>query len=101
MRSRLDMQEYLQQLLGSKNVYFQPPEGMRISYPAFIYNPSKRGDRFANNSRYLKRRSYFVQYVSPTYDERFVESILDQDYCSFDRYFAKDDLHHFNFTMFY
>lgn len=101
MHSRLDMQEHLQRLLGSKNVYFQPPEGMRISYPAFVYDHARRADRFANGSRYLKRRSYYVQYISQTYDEAFVENILDQEYCAFDKYFAKDDLYHFNFTMFY
>ena len=32
-RSRLALQSLLEELLGSKNVYYQPPENLKMVYP--------------------------------------------------------------------
>ena len=37
MASRLDLQTFLEELLESKNVYFQPPESVKMKYPAIVY----------------------------------------------------------------
>ena len=37
MASRLDLQTFLEELLESKNVYFQPPESVKMNYPAIVY----------------------------------------------------------------
>ena len=37
MASRLDLQTFLEELLKSKNVYFQPPESVKMKYPAIVY----------------------------------------------------------------
>ena len=34
---RNDLQKLLVEVLGSKNVYFQPPESVKMKYPAIVY----------------------------------------------------------------
>ena len=38
MRNRLDLQKIFEDILGSKNVYFQPPESLKMKYPAIRYS---------------------------------------------------------------
>ena len=38
MASRLELQKLLEMLLGNKNVYYQPPASLSISYPCVIYS---------------------------------------------------------------
>ena len=58
--SRLKLQETLEQVLGSKNVYFQPPESMRLKYPCIVYGISSGDTIFANNVPYKFDISYQV-----------------------------------------
>ena len=37
MASRLDLQTFLEEILESRNVYFQPPESVKMKYPAIVY----------------------------------------------------------------
>ena len=41
MDSRLKLQELLEKLLESKNVYYQPPESKKMEYPAIKYSVDK------------------------------------------------------------
>ena len=34
---RLELHEILCTILGSRNVYFQPPESIKMNYPAIVY----------------------------------------------------------------
>ena len=38
MGSRLELQSKLEELLGSRNVYYQPPESLKMKYPAIRYS---------------------------------------------------------------
>lgn len=38
MGTRLELQSKLVELLGSKHVYYQPPESVKIEYPAIVYS---------------------------------------------------------------
>lgn len=37
MASRLNLQTFLEEILESRNVYFQPPESVKMKYPAIVY----------------------------------------------------------------
>ena len=39
-RTRLTLQTKLEDLLGSKHVYYQPPENLKMEYPAIRYSKS-------------------------------------------------------------
>ena len=36
-KTRLELQSVLEQTLGSRNVYFQPPASVKMKYPAIVY----------------------------------------------------------------
>ena len=36
-KTREELHELLVSVLGSRNVYFQPPESIRMQYPAIVY----------------------------------------------------------------
>ena len=39
MADRKALQADLEQLIGSRNVYYQPPENVKMNYPAIVYEP--------------------------------------------------------------
>ena len=57
-RSRLELQKYLEDLLGSRQVYFQPPASIQMKYPAIVYSLSNMNNIPANNDSYLVDKTY-------------------------------------------
>lgn len=101
MASRLDLQTKLESILGSRNVYFQPPSSVRIKYPAIIYSRKDIEIRSADNIAYRKLPSYEVILIDKNPDSEFADKILDLPYCSFDRHYESDNLNHDVFTLYY
>lgn len=101
MASRLDLQTKLESILGSRNVYFQPPSSVRIKYPAIVYSRKDIEIRSADNIAYRKLPSYEVILIDKNPDSEFVDKILDLPYCAFDRHYESDNLNHDVFTLYY
>ena len=101
MSNRLDLQAKFEAILGSRNVYFQPPVSVKLSYPAIVYAIKDVETTFADNRAYLKAPSYEVTLIDKNPDNVFVEAILDIPYCTFDRHFKADNLNHYVFTLFH
>ena len=101
MSSRIELQDELEKLLGSKNVYYQPPESVKMEYPAIVYRRSNIDNNFADDLVY--RQSYFYELIviDKNPDNVFVEAILDIPYCTFDRHYKADNLNHYVFTLFH
>lgn len=101
MDRRLELQEILKNILGSSNVYFQPPESLKLQYPCIVYSRSDIDQKYADNRTYMSRVRYSLTLITRTPDSDFVKSILELPYCSYDRYYAADSLSHDSFTLFY
>ena len=101
MASRIELQTKLEEILGSRNVYFQPPASLRMNYPAIVYKLSGFKYKNANNSKYDVVRSYTVTLIDSDHESRFLNDILRIPYCSFDRQFISDNLYHFTFTLYF
>ena len=101
MSSRLELQSILEAILGSRNVYFQPPSSVRMQYPAIIYSRKDIEKRSANDGAYRKLPSYEVVLIDKNPDSQFVEKIVDLPYCSFDRHYESDNLNHEVFTIYH
>ena len=52
MPSRLNLQTTLETILGSRNVYFQPPESVKLKYPAIVYSRNDIMNQFADDGVY-------------------------------------------------
>ena len=101
MSSRLDLHTILCEILGSRNVYFQPPSSVRMQYPAIVYSRKDIEKRSADDGVYQKLPSYEVILVDKNPDSPFVEKILALPYCSFDRHYESDNLNHDVFTIYH
>ena len=101
MSDRLNLQTDLETILGSRNVYFQPPSSVRMQYPAIVYSRKDIEKRSANDGVYQKLPSYELILIDKNPDSKFVDKILELPYCSFDRHYESDNLNHDAFTLYY
>lgn len=101
MASRLELQSKLEELLGSKNVYYQPPESVKISYPAIIYSKNRINTTKADDSNYLKKNQYEIIVISRLPDNPVIDELLDIPYCSYDRHYVSDNLNHDVLTLYF
>ena len=103
MDQRLKIDEEFRAILSSENVYFQPPESMRMSYPAIRYsrNPGAH-KRNANNRLYMSRDLYEGVVIDRDPDSKIPGQILERfPMCNFGTSYKADNLNHFPFTIYY
>ena len=64
MDRRIEFDNLLKAILGSDNVYFQPPESMKLEYPCIIYNFATDDIDYADDEIYLLRHKYTIRYIA-------------------------------------
>lgn len=101
MGSRVELQSTLEKLLGSRNVYYQPPETLKMQYPAIVYNKSYVKLDRADDTTYNKRVRYELIVIAQRPDDPVVNKLLDVPYCSYERHFNSDNLNHDVLTLYY
>ncbi len=101
MDRRLELQTKLENILGSRNVYFQPPSNTKIEYPCIVYNRDDIDQRFADNRTYINTVRYSLTLISRSPESNLVSKILELPYCSYDRFYTTDSLNHDVFTLYY
>ena len=101
MANRLDLQSLLEELLGSRNVYYTPPESIKMQYPAIRYSKKKIESVHADDSKYLMRDCYELIVISRTPDHPVIKKLLELPYCSYDRPYVADNLYHDVLTIYY
>ena len=100
MITRLELHEKLCELLGSRNVYFQPPEGLKMSYPCIRYNVYDIYNRHADDGPETQFDSYQLVVIDPNPDGELKNKVKKLPMCSFDRYYAADNLNHYVYTIY-
>ena len=101
MASRLELQAKLEELLGSKNVYYQPPESLKMDYPAIIYSKNRINKKPADDTAYLISISYEIIVIDRRPDNTVIDKLLQLPMCSYDRNYKYDNLYHDVFTLYY
>lgn len=94
MMTRLELQSELERILGSGNVYFQPPEGYKLSYPCILYEKSSVRSIYADDVTYLKHPTFTVTVIDRDPDSDIPDRLLSLRGAKFDRHFTNDNLHH-------
>lgn len=100
-KSRTELQALLENLLGSPEVYFQPPASVRMKYPAIVYSLSGITDWEADDKPYIHNKSYQVTLIDKDPDSVYSDKLLELPLCSFERAFASDNLNHFVYRIFF
>lgn len=100
-RSRSDLHDRLIDILGSRNVYFQPPMSMKIKYPAIVYKRDGLDVKRADNISYQDKKRYSVTVIDEDPDSEIPDKVLTLLYSSFDRHYAIDGLNHDVYTVYF
>lgn len=98
---RKELQALLESILGSKNVYFQPPESYRIKYPCIIYTRERIDYKRADNIAYSRHTRYTITYIDQNKDGSIDEELSKLPYCTFDRTYEADNLCHNVYSLYY
>lgn len=101
MSNRLKLHELLCETLGSRQVYFQPPESVQMKYPAIVYSRNRIDNEHANDGVYMQSPSYSITVIDKNSDSEIVERVSRLPMCRFDRHFTADNLNHDTFTVYY
>lgn len=98
---RVQLQRNLENLLGSRNVYFQPPTGTQLKFPCFVYHLDSAIDQHAEDKLYRRLYRYSLTYITKDPDDPMTDKIDNIRYCSFNRFFTSDNLNHYVYTIYY
>lgn len=101
MASRLELQMRLEELLGSRNVYYDPPETLKMSYPAIRYSKKRIDARYADNKAYSRMNCYEVIVIDSLPDNQVIDKLMELPYCSYDRHYPSDNMNHDVLTIFW
>lgn len=99
---RLKLHEELCELLGSRNVYFNPPENIKMKFPCIIYNRSVGRTLSADNMNYIFKDSYDVTVVDEDPDSQIPDKVLLHfPMIRRGTPFVADNLYHNMFVLYY
>ena len=101
MASRLELQTKLEELLGSRNVYYQAPESVKMEYPAIRYSRKKPYEKHANNKIYMKTNCYEIIVISKKVDDPVIDKISKLPMCEWENHYTAEKLNHDVFTLYF
>ena len=102
MASRLDLHEEFCKILGSRNVYYQPPSSVMMKYDAIRYSLGGKDLKRANNQIYNSTNLYDGVIITTNPDSGLPDKLLAHfQMCSFGSPYVADNLYHFPFTLYY
>lgn len=101
MERRLELQTILEEVLGSRNVYFQPPETVKMNYPCIVYSRLSGDTQFANNKPYSFQLQYRVLVLDKNPDSVIPKKVSELPMCVFERHYVTNNLNHDLFNIYY
>ena len=101
MASRIDLQSKLEELLGSRNVYYNPPDNLRMQYNAIRYSRSIQQTAYADDRKYKNMNRYDLIVITRESDPEVVDKLLELQYCSMGNPYKADNLNHYPLTLYW
>lgn len=99
-RNSQKWQSTFEELLGSRNVYYNPPASLKMNYDAIVFTRSKIENVYANNLPYVQSIRYEVTTITKDPDAPIIDAISGLALCEHDRQFVSDNLYHNVFTLY-
>lgn len=97
---REELNQILVEMLGSRNVYFQPDQNTKMAYPAIVYEVDDQYAIFSNNSPYKRQDRYQLTLIDrdPDVPVRLKVETLN---ASFSRAATVDGLNHRYYSLYF
>lgn len=97
---RLELHEKFCEILGSRNAYFNPPESLKLQYPAIVYHRKPIDNKFANNGVYNQSQGYEVTVIDEDPEGLIAGKVSKLPTCRPTRHFTSDNLVHDVFELY-
>lgn len=98
---RLQIQALLESVLGTNQVYFQPPPNLAIAYPCIIYKRDFANTQFADNNPYRSSKRYQITIIDQDPDSVIPDKVANLPMCLFERHFTAGNLHHDVYNIYF
>ena len=98
---RLEFQQILKKLLGSDQVYFQPPATVEMTYPAIVYKRQVIDTKSADDQLWGATIGYMVSVIDPNPDSKIPSKILELPLSRFNKHYTVNNLNHDVFSVYY
>lgn len=101
MANRSKLHDMLKNMLGSNNVYYQPPATIKMEYPAIVYSKNDIDSKFANNKQYISKNKYEIIVIDKKPDNPIISLLLKLPLCNYNNHYISDNLNHDVITLYY
>jgi hypothetical protein len=101
MGQRLQLHNLLRGILGSDSVYFQPPNNIQMQYPCIVYQRDDAETAYADNNTYRLVTRYQVTVIDRNPDSLVPSKVAELPMCTFNRYFAANNLNHDVYNLYF
>lgn len=96
---RLILQTDLEEILGSRNVYYQPPASISMKYPCIVYNYDGESNVYSDDIKYLTFDEYTITHITTEVLPEVLDKLASMPYSSFVRQFKTDGLYHYVYKL--
>lgn len=96
--SRLSLHQALTSI--TPNVYYQPPETLKMKYPCIVYALEAMPTKFADNGKYKVNRKYGLVVLDRDPESPIIERVLELPMTSMGRPYSADNIWHTPITIF-
>lgn len=84
-----------------KNVYFNPPETVKMNYPCIVYNRSTGNTAYADNNPYIFKVNYQITIIDRDPDSELIDKVAALPTARYDRHYKADKLNHDVFDIYF
>lgn len=99
--NQIELQTLLENIMGSRNVYFQPPTNLMMNYPCIVYHLDYSDNDYADNGPYRRQWRYLVTLVAHDPNHPAREVLADLPMCRFSRFYTLNNLNHTAFNLYF
>lgn len=102
MATRMELNTKFKEILGNSNVYFQPPESVKLKYDCIVYKDAKPHVNRANNHLYILCHKYQATYMTSNPTSPIVDKMLEE-FPMIERVndFVSDGLYHYVYELYF
>ena len=101
MKTRLEVQSMLDDVLGSQNVYFQAPPNTGMKYPCIVYRFENFRIDHADNKPYVMTGRWEIHHMYKSIKNDLKEKmIFVAPYVSYDRRIVTDGVYNDYYTIY-
>lgn len=93
--------DIFEEMLGSQNVYFQPPSNNKIQYPCVMFELGYIDIGFADNKPYIRTKRWTVTLIDKNPRSPYVDRITELEGVSFDRHYNANAMNHWVFNLYF